>query len=471
MSNETEENLQFTKAISLFDEGDYQNGADILFELAQGGHLDSIEQLSYLFLDQENFDVVESLLQAFPDPKNPTILYLRARLLECRSGFDPLAFQEAANAGSSSAAISLFDFYLLTDPTLAKVWLDTAQKGDHPKYQQCVNLFYAQVHGTLSQEINNIDLWPDTIEEIFNEELLQHLRIRAGELNATTIQELIDTEMISVEFAVHLITNLVDYIENKEHALELLQVGISTWRQWEETSFDGFHIDYLDLMEKVIQIVDQLEISEKDLSQIFANLIRNDSMWRDPVILASFLMLKPLSFIDLDNLANKFISIWDFQSNILSSNNDIDIFEDDLWDLSPLLALVAVKKSLAREKLNKILQIVSFPSNEQLALAFWEYFCACLAKGDPNSYWAPHTIWRDGFFENTNFKKFDLDESSVTQCLLFFWDHIEVFKVSNVFGEETIRAQVLKLATSHQQIDAKTRGEIQKFILSLPLDE
>ena len=89
----------------------FQDGAEILMELANLGHIDSIEQLVYVFLDQKDFDDAESYINCAKDPNNPIILYLKARLIEERDGEESAleSFRIAADYGSPNAILTMFN--------------------------------------------------------------------------------------------------------------------------------------------------------------------------------------------------------------------------------------------------------------------------------------------------------------------------------------------------------------------------
>jgi len=88
-----------------------QDGAEILMELANLGHIDSIEQLVYVFLDQKDFDDAESYINCAKDPNTPIILYLKARLIEERDGEESAleSFRIAADYGSPNAILTMFN--------------------------------------------------------------------------------------------------------------------------------------------------------------------------------------------------------------------------------------------------------------------------------------------------------------------------------------------------------------------------
>jgi TPR repeat protein len=131
----------FGKGVALYSQDKHQEGADILFELAYDGHLDSINELAYIFLDQADFSVVEELLECYPDVNNPTILYLRAKMVEAVEALDNLstetlkAYEKAAIAGSSNAALALVEYYVSKDRSVARKWFRRAKKIGHPKLQ------------------------------------------------------------------------------------------------------------------------------------------------------------------------------------------------------------------------------------------------------------------------------------------------------------------------------------------------
>jgi hypothetical protein len=122
---------RFDQAVELFDQGKAQEGSDLMFELAKEGHLDSVEQLVYIFLDQKDFTTVEDLIQGYSDHNDPTILYLKARLVEEKVDLEAAGalFLDAANAGSPNACASLVQLNIengLLDE--ANKWLKKARK-------------------------------------------------------------------------------------------------------------------------------------------------------------------------------------------------------------------------------------------------------------------------------------------------------------------------------------------------------
>ena len=140
----------FSEGVALYSQDKHQEGADILFKLAYDGHLDSINELAYIFLDQDDFSVVEELLECYPDVNNPTILYLRAKMVEAVEVLDNLstealkAYEKAAIAGSANAALALVEYYVSKDWSLARKWFRRAKKIGHPKLQYFHELLNAR---------------------------------------------------------------------------------------------------------------------------------------------------------------------------------------------------------------------------------------------------------------------------------------------------------------------------------------
>ena len=113
----------------------FQDGAEILMELANLGHIDSIEQLVYIFLDQKDFDVAESYINCAKDPNTPIILYLKARLIEERDGeeFALESFRIAAAHGSPNAISTMFNLAIWDENVLdAELYFEKLK--DHEKF-------------------------------------------------------------------------------------------------------------------------------------------------------------------------------------------------------------------------------------------------------------------------------------------------------------------------------------------------
>lgn len=148
--NAKEMDLKFQEGLKLWNAGKSQECADIWMDLADDGHLDSIEQLAYIFLDQKEFEEVARLIDCAEDPNDPLILYLKARRIEEEIGIDATeynsvtknfdtpalqAFRIAADAGSPNACSVLFDIYIEKQQTeLAKLYL--LRLAEHTDYLQ-----------------------------------------------------------------------------------------------------------------------------------------------------------------------------------------------------------------------------------------------------------------------------------------------------------------------------------------------
>lgn len=111
-----------------FKDGKNDDAVELLFELAVGGHIGSFEKLFDIFLNQEDYEYVEELLNDFLDQSNPKILYFRAKLIEKWKSTDLDLYIDAATAGSLSAMLTLVEKLALTDREEAKKWLNEAKK-------------------------------------------------------------------------------------------------------------------------------------------------------------------------------------------------------------------------------------------------------------------------------------------------------------------------------------------------------
>lgn len=117
----------FSDAERYFKDGKNDDAVELLFELAVGGHIESFEKIYEIFLNQEDFEYVEGLLNDFITQDNPKILYLRAKLIEKWKSTDLDLYINAASAGSLSAMLTLVEKLALTDREEAKKWLDEAK--------------------------------------------------------------------------------------------------------------------------------------------------------------------------------------------------------------------------------------------------------------------------------------------------------------------------------------------------------
>lgn len=118
----------FSDAEKFFKDGKNDDAVELLFELANGGHIESFEKIFDIFLNQEDFEYVEELLNDFPSQDNPRILFLRAKLIERSKSTDLDLFIDAASAGSLSAMLILVEKLSLIDREEAKKWLDHAKR-------------------------------------------------------------------------------------------------------------------------------------------------------------------------------------------------------------------------------------------------------------------------------------------------------------------------------------------------------
>ena len=145
-SNADRESQLFKSALLLWQQDEKQQEAvDLLFELAEEGHVESIKELFYIFLRQGDLDEAATVLNLEgTDPADSTVIYLHAELLEAQGRFDPSVFARAAEAGSAMAAFRLVNHFVLTDRPEAKYWFDQARKIGHrflDQYQEEIEVY------------------------------------------------------------------------------------------------------------------------------------------------------------------------------------------------------------------------------------------------------------------------------------------------------------------------------------------
>ena len=109
--NAKEMDLKHHEGLKLWNAGRSQECANIWMDLADDGHLDSIEQLAYIFLDQKEYEEVARLIDCAKNPIEPIIFYLKARLIQERDGIDAAmdSFRAAAEAGSPNSCLFMLD--------------------------------------------------------------------------------------------------------------------------------------------------------------------------------------------------------------------------------------------------------------------------------------------------------------------------------------------------------------------------
>ena len=105
---------KFNEAVALMKNGLTQECVDIWMDLAEFGHLDSIEQIVYIVLERKEFEVAENYINLAANSRAPIILYLKARLIEEQEGIDAAmkGFQAAAAAGNPNSISLMFDLAL-----------------------------------------------------------------------------------------------------------------------------------------------------------------------------------------------------------------------------------------------------------------------------------------------------------------------------------------------------------------------
>jgi len=152
-----EMDLKFQEGVDLWNQGKSQEGAEIWMDLAELGHLESIEQLVYIFFDQKDFDFVETLINYAKDPNEPIILYLKARKIEESVGFEESvkSFEFAVKSGSADACRRLFNAAIYNEDIVqAEIYLEKLR--NHPAY--FANPYVSVTFEDLNQELVELKL-------------------------------------------------------------------------------------------------------------------------------------------------------------------------------------------------------------------------------------------------------------------------------------------------------------------------
>jgi hypothetical protein len=300
------------------------------------------------------------------------------------------------------------------------------------------------------------------------DEVYQELISRANEIDSDTIEELISAEIISGPFAVGLIMDLIPLEKDTYSQLELLQIGMSTLTQWPEMNFDGFHIDFLELMWKTLEVVDEKILDSKDADDYLDRFLELDKHWLHPIVLTAIVALKSPNTISFEKLLNLFIEIWDFESRSLIEDNNLDIIDNGAEELDSVAALMAVSvlsPNAPSGLVTKILEITTWPDYADFGLAFWEYVCALISRGDDSFFEPPNYAWRDGFFGNGLWHhQVSLSSESELICLTFYLENRDDLNFEwSDSDEPRTQKEVLKLLSKHPEAGK----EVKKVAIQL----
>ena len=305
----------------------------------------------------------------------------------------------------------------------------------------------------------------------FNKEedlVYQTLISRANEIDYETIKALVSDEIVSGPFGLGLIMDLVPLQKDPFLQLAMLQVGMSTIDQWPEMNFDGFHSDFLELMWRTLEVVDEKILDSSDSDIYLDRFLESDIFWIHPIVLSSIVALKCPNTKSLEKLFNLFLEIWDFESQTLKEDNKMDIMFHDLGGVAPLLAVSALSPNAPMKLVQKVLEITTWPECEELGLSFWEYVCALIGKGDEASFWAPHFAWSDGFFENGLWHHVvHISSKSEIDCLMFYFANREELNFENVWGEQTTQRNVIELLSKHPDTGKEVVKESIRILTEL----
>jgi len=295
--------------------------------------------------------------------------------------------------------------------------------------------------------------------------LYKELLSRASQIECDTIEELIGAEIISGPFALGLIMDMVPLEKDTFLQLEFLQIGMSTCPQWPEQNFDGFHVDFLELMWQTINLVDETILDSNDACKYLERFLTSDKFWRYPIVLSSIVALKSPNKKSLVDLFEKFFEIWDFKSQTLNEENSLDIMHRHLGSLAPLLAVSVLSPSSPLNLVRKVLNITTWAENIEFGISFWEYACALISRGDEESYWAPEVVWHDGFFGNGLWHhQVHIDSKLELECLLFYFKNRCKLDFENIWGERITQRHVIELLSKHPDAKKEVKSESKRLL-------
>jgi len=300
----------------------------------------------------------------------------------------------------------------------------------------------------------------------------QELISREKEIDCDIINALIIDEIISGPFAVGLIMALVPLKNDPYSQLELLQIGMSTLTEWPEMNFDGFHIDFLELMWKTLEVVDEKILDSEDADSYLDRFLELDKFWLHPIVLTAIVALKSPNKTSLEKMLKLFIEIWDFESRSLIEFNNLDINDngdEELDSVAALMAVAVLSPNTPSGLITKILEITTWPDYADFGLAFWEYVCALISRGDNSFFEAPSYAWRDGFFGNGLWHhQVFLSSKSELRCLTFYLENRDElgFEWPDSDEPRTLK-EVMQLLSKHPEAEKKIQKEANRILIEL----
>jgi hypothetical protein len=305
--------------------------------------------------------------------------------------------------------------------------------------------WWTQFSEERSDDDGVLEVYDDTYQELIS---------RGNEIDFETIKDLIRDEIVSGPFGVGLIMSLLPFKKDPYSQLELLQLGMSTLTEWPEMSFDGFHIDFLELMWKTLEVVDETILDSSDADSYVDRCLESDLFWLHPIVLTAIVALKSPNKLSLEKILNRFMEIWDVKSQSIIEDNKLDLNDNGYEELDSVAALMAVSvlsPNAPSALCTKILKITTWPDNADFGLAFWEYVCALTSRGNDSFFEAPNYAWRDGFFGNGLWHhQVSLSSKSELRCLTFYLENRNELNFQwPGTNEPRTQKEVLKLLSNH----------------------
>jgi hypothetical protein len=314
---------------------------------------------------------------------------------------------------------------------------------------------HASANGTMDSWKKNSPVYRDLVS-------------RGGEISCSTLLNLLADEVIPGPFAAELILDLIPTNSDVLLQLELLQIGMSTVDQWPEVNYDGHWHEFLNVMWKTLEIVDERVKDSSHADEILEQFLSSERFWHQPIVLTSIVALKKPSSEVLERFFSNFFNVWDFDTQSLKEFNSLDLFSYELTGVAPLLAACVLSPNASLRDIHKLLEISTWEEDSEFGLYFWDYICAFVSRGEGSSFWCPNAAWREGFFENGlwDYKPF-LDSKLEVECLKYFVDAPDRIDFENVHGERIIQRNVFDLLSKHAEVDDIVRGEAISIIRML----
>ncbi len=333
-------------------EGGLQDGAEILMELAELGHLDSIEQIVYIFLNQKDFELTEYYINCALDPNLPIVLYLKAREIEESVGFEEAleSFEFAVQSGSADACMRLFNVAIDNQDTdRAVIYLEKLR-------HHSVFFEHPHVSATIEDLLQQIEDLRGLTEEMKFE------KIEENNL-ANELHRILTDEPIVIDLVVYLLEKLnlsipskavvsamtiqqftrldldVDAHEKQQEEFETFYKEFEEYFLWH--GFRGLSLHYLDYQEEREIYINEVKVKAYQSGDSLARLLIkkfDGSPVGSYFPISGESVIQDLSALDSKNISEEWLVFVNKENNplhqIISESvgeNDEDYSDNESW--------------------------------------------------------------------------------------------------------------------------------------------